>query len=247
MVTLPRTPSINADVGESIGILSFGNDTALLEYVDVVNVAGGLHAGDPSGIGRTVWEAVDRGVAVGAHPGLPDIAGFGRRVMSLTPNEVRDLIIYQTGAVSAFAQRAGSELSHIKPHGALFGMLARDEELMEALCDVAEQFNLPVFGIAGSMHEIVAKRRGVPFVSEYYVDLDYDDEGMIIVNRAGSERDLDEVLLRATRALGEHVTISNSGKSVPVRPESFCVHSDLPNAVKVAQAIRRVLDNASSD
>lgn len=240
----PR-PTINADMGESIGIHSFGNDRELLDYVDMVNVAGGMHAGDPSSIASTVSAAVERGVAVGAHPGLPDIAGFGRRPMAITTDEARDLVRYQAGAVRAFVEAEGARLSHIKPHGAFFGMLARDEEMMDAICDVAIQFEVPIFGLAGTTHERVAKRRGVGFVSEYYVDLDYDDDGRIIVNRIGTERDLGEVESRARRALAEGSTLSVSGTVLPVRAESFCVHSDLPNAVAVARQIREVLAGAA--
>lgn len=237
----PR-PTVNADVGESIGIHSFGNDRELLELVDLVNVAGGLHAGDPSGIAETVEAAVARGVAVGAHPGLPDVAGFGRRAMAISPREARDLVRYQVGAVEAFVRRAGAELSHIKPHGALFGMLARDDEMMDAVCDVALQFGVPVLGLAGTAHERAAERNGVGFVSEFYVDLDYDDDGMVVVNRVGRQRDLAEVKSRALTALSSGRTLSTSGAELSVRAESFCVHSDLPNAVDVARTIRGLLE-----
>lgn len=238
-------PTINADMGESVGIHTFGNELELLDYVDLVNVAGGMHAGDPSSIALTVTQAIDRGVAVGAHPGLPDISGFGRRAMAISPDEARDLVRYQVGAVWAFVNHAGSTLHHLKPHGALFGMLARDEELMDAVCDVAIQFEVPILGLAGTAHERVTTRRGVEFISEYYVDLDYDDSGMIVVNRVGSHRDPNEVVDRARRALTEHSTFSMSGAVVPVRAESFCVHSDLPNAVEVARQIREVVDTTT--
>lgn len=234
-------PTINADMGESVGIHTFGNDEKLLDHVDTINVAGGLHAGDPSAIARIVSQAVARGVTVGAHPGLPDIAGFGRREMSITPEEARDLIRYQTGAVAAFIDAAGGKLHHLKPHGALFAMLARDASLMDAACDVALQFEVPVFGLAGTQHEIVAARRGVPFVSEFYVDLDYTAEGMIVVNRTGTTRELTEVDDRARTALISGTTISASGTTIPVRAESLCVHSDLPNAVAVAARLRAVI------
>lgn len=235
-------PTINSDMGESVGIHSFGNDTELLKYVDTINVAGGLHAGDPTAIGQIVTAALEQGVSVGAHPGLPDITGFGRREMKLSVNETRDLIRYQTGAVVSFVQSGGGTLHHLKPHGALFAMLARDELLMDAACDVAEQYEVPVFGIAGTAHERVAARRGIPFVSEFYVDLDYDDEGMIVVNRTGATKDIDEVEKRARQALESNSTLSISGNPVQVRPESFCVHSDLPNAPAVAQRLRQVID-----
>lgn len=228
-------------MGESIGILGFGNDESLFDFVDTINVAGGMHAGDPTGISRTVARAVERGITVGAHPGLQDLTGFGRREMSLTAEEVRDLIRYQTGAIDAFVKANGGVLHHIKAHGALFGMLSRNETLMDAACDVAVDYGVPIFGLAGTAHETVALRRGVPFVGEYYVDLNYDDNGSIVVNRMGANQDLQVVESRVRRALAESVTESISGKMVDVRFGSFCVHSDLPNAPAVAEKIREVL------
>lgn len=234
--------TINADMGESIGIHSFGNDGPLLEFVDTVNVAGGLHAGDPGSIAKTVEEALSAGVSVGAHPGLPDLAGFGRRVMEISAQEARDLVRYQVGAVNAFVVSNGSALDHIKPHGALFGMMAKDAELMNALCDVALDLGVPVYGLAGTEHERVAAARGVGFVSEFYVDLDYAPDGTVRVNRAGTGRDLAEVEERTRRALRDGTTTAVDGTEIAVRAESFCVHSDLPNAPEVARTVRRIIE-----
>lgn len=238
----PRHATINSDMGESLGIHSFGNDGPLLEFVDTVNVAGGLHAGDPSGIAKTIEAALNAGVSVGAHPGLPDLTGFGRRVMDISAQEARDLVRYQVGAVNAFVTSHGATLDHIKPHGALFGMMARDADLMNALCDVALDYGVPVYGLAGTGHERVANERGVSFISEFYVDLDYGADGMVRVNRFGTGRDLAEVETRARRALKEGLTTAVDGTDVAVRAESFCVHSDLPNAPEVARVVRRVIE-----
>ena len=246
-MTHPISPfSINADMGESIGIHSFGNDEALFPLVDTVNVAGGMHAGDPTGISRTIAQAIEVGVTVGSHPGLPDISGFGRREMALTQEEVRDLIRYQTGAVAAFVTAHGGALHHIKPHGALFGMLARNDDLMDAACDVAEDFGVSIFGLAGTAHERVTSKRKISFVPEFYVDLDYDDSASIIVNRKGAAQDIVVVENRVRRALVEGVTETVTGSTVPVRFQSFCVHSDLPNAPTVAAKIREVLREVDS-
>lgn len=242
--TIPDTlrATINADMGESIGIHSFGNDEPLLEFVDTVNVAGGLHAGDPTAIATTVESALNAGVSVGAHPGLPDLAGFGRRVMEISAQEARDLVRYQVGAVNGFVVSHGGSLDHIKPHGALFGMMAKDAELMHALCDVALDYGVPVYGLAGTEHERVAQERGVGFVSEFYVDLDYSADGMVRVNRFGTGRDLAEVEERTRRALREGLTTAVDGTEISVRAESFCVHSDLPNAPEVARVVRQVIE-----
>jgi 5-oxoprolinase (ATP-hydrolysing) subunit A len=199
--------------------------------------------GDPTAMQVVVDQALAANVSIGAHPGLPDITGFGRRVMALDPAEVRDLVRYQVGALVGFLDAAGASLHHIKPHGALFGMVARDASLMDALCDVAVQYQVPVYGLARTSHEQVAVRRGVPFVSEFYVDLDYTDDGIVLVNRTGVVRNIDTVTLRAEEALEQGTTVSISGKTIPVRAESFCIHSDLPNAPEVARAVRHLLES----
>lgn len=236
-----RLISINADMGEGVGIHSFGHDDALFRLVDTVNVACGMHAGGPQQMAETAAKALAADVSVGAHPGLPDLAGFGRRRMDLTAREVRDLVLYQVGAMTAFLRDTGAALHHIKPHGALYGMVAEDELLMEAVCDVAELYGVPVFGLSGTMHEHVARRRGVAFVAEFYVDLDYADDGTLVLARRGAERDLQEVEERARRALDDGVTLSTSGREIRVTVDSLCVHSDLPNAPMVAQQMRSLL------
>jgi UPF0271 protein len=240
---LSERTSINSDMGESIGIHSFGNDDGLLALVDTINVACGLHAGDPGSMQRVVERAVAVGVTIGAHPGLPDIVGFGRREMAIDADEARDLIRYQVGALVGFLDANGARLHHIKPHGALFGMMASNEALMGALCDVAVQYGVPVFGLAGTAHERVAERRDVPFVSEFYVDLDYNDDGTVRVGRKPAPVDLAVVRARTVQALTESTTIAASGMTIKVRPESFCIHSDLPLAQESARCVRSVLED----
>jgi len=130
-----------------------------------------------------VTKAVAAGVVIGAHPGLPDAVGFGRREMKLFPEEVRDLVLYQVAAVKGFLDAEGAPLDHIKPHGSLYGMVARDEELMDAVCDVAVIYGIPVYGMTGTAHERVAAKRGVDFVAEFYVDLRYRPDGSLIIPR----------------------------------------------------------------
>jgi UPF0271 protein len=234
--------TVNSDMGESLGIHSFGNDDGLLELIDTANVACGFHSGDPVGIHETVAKAGRAGITVGAHPGLPDIAGFGRREMKLTPAEVRDIVLYQVGALSAFLRAEGMRLDHIKPHGSLYGMVARDEQLMEAVCDVAEVYQVPVFGMAGTTHQVVADRRGVPFVGELYVDLAYRVDGSLIILRQPHATPPEVAAERALRGLREGCVLADSGEAVPVRFDSICVHSDTPGAVAAAQAVRAIVD-----
>jgi UPF0271 protein len=238
------TVTINSDMGESYGIHSFGNDGALLPLVDAVNVACGFHAGDPVGIHETVAAAAAAGVAVGAHPGLPDPVGFGRREMALTPEEVRDLVLYQVGALRAFLDAEGLALSHIKPHGSLYGMVGRDDALMDAVCDVAVQYGVPVYGMTGTAHERVAERRGVPFVREFYVDLGYRQDGSLIIARRPHATPPELAAGRARLALADGEAETDAGTRIPVAFDSICVHSDTPNAVDVARAVRDVLGPA---
>jgi 5-oxoprolinase (ATP-hydrolysing) subunit A len=232
--------TVNADMGESLGLHSFGHDEALLGLVDTVNVACGMHAGDPGAMARTVTAALGAGVSVGAHPGLPDLVGFGRREMALNAVEVRDLVRYQVGALVAFLDAAGAPLHHIKPHGALYGMLSRSEKLMDSLCDVAEQYGVPVLGLSGTAHERVARRRGVPFVAEFYGDLDYADDGTVIVGGPATRRTPEEIEVRVLRALTEGRVTSVTGRDLPVTADSLCVHSDLPDAPQVGARLRRL-------
>lgn len=235
------TITVNSDMGEAVGIHSFGNDDGLLEIIDTANVACGFHAGDPTGIRETVEKAAAAGVSVGAHPGLPDLIGFGRREMKLFPEEVRDIVRYQVGALVGFLKAEGIELDHIKPHGSLYGMVARDEELMNAICDVALDYDVSIFGMAGTTHERVTKSRGVRFVPEFYVDLEYRADGSLIIARRPHATPIEVATKRATLAVTEGVAIAENGDRIPMKFDSICVHSDTPGAVGVAGAIRKVL------
>ncbi|GAB6987002.1 5-oxoprolinase subunit PxpA [Nocardioides pyridinolyticus] len=237
--------SLNSDMGESFGLHSFGNDDGLLEIIDTANVACGFHAGDPSVLRETVEKAVAAGITVGAHPGLPDLVGFGRREMKLTAEEVRDIVRYQVGALVGFLSATGAQLDHIKPHGSLYGMVARDEELMDAVCDVAVQYAVPVFGMAGTAHERVAERRDVPFVAEFYVDLPYRADGSLVIARRPHATPVADAVERARLALTEGVAVAQTGERFPMRVDSICVHSDTPNAIDVAAAVRGVIADCS--
>jgi len=237
--------TLNSDMGESFGIHSFGNDDALVKLIDTANVACGFHAGDPTGIRETVENALAGGVTVGAHPGLPDLVGFGRREMKLERDETGDLVRYQVGALVGFLDAVGAPLDHIKPHGSLYGMAARSEDIMDAICDVAVQYGVPVFGMAGTAHETVALKRDVPFVAEFYVDLGYRADGSLIIARRPRATPVDEAEQRARKALTEGLATADTGEDFPMRVNSICVHSDTPNAVDVAHAVRNVINSLS--
>ena len=235
------TVTINSDMGESLGIHSFGNDPGLLPLIDSANVACGFHAGDPTNIRMTVEAAAEAGITVGAHPGLPDIWGFGRREMKLDADEVRDIVRYQVGALSGFLKAVGIPLNHIKPHGSLYGMVARDASLMESVCDVAETYGVGVYGMAGTPHEEVARRRGIAFTAELYVALAYRADGSLIIVRRPHATPPEVASERARLALEDGLIKADTGETFPVTFDSICVHSDTPNAVDVAMAVRALV------
>lgn len=239
--------SINADMGEALGLHTFGHDEQLLPLVDTINVACGFHAGDPTTMRATVAAAAAAGVSVGAHPGLPDLVGFGRREMSLSPDQLRDMVAYQVGALEAFVRAEGGALHHIKPHGAMYGMVARDQELMGAVCDVAAEVGVGVFGMPGTAHESVALDRGLAFTAEFYVDLAYRGDGSLAIVAHPGATDPALAAKRARTALSAGTTTAITGEELAVRVESICVHSDTPNAPQVAAAVRAVLDVMTTD
>lgn len=238
-------PSINSDMGEGIGLHAFGNDEALMSIVDEINLACGFHAGDPHIINQTVVLAAEHGLKVGAHPGLPDIAGFGRRKMAITSKETADLIRYQVGALNGFLQAHELALNHIKAHGSLAGMLSTDEELMRAAADVCLQYDVAFYGFADSAHESVCKEKGVEFVPELYVDLNYSSEGTLIIQRKPDMADPEAVKDRVRRAMAGEPILSVDGTEIEIRFNSICVHSDSPNSPDVATAVRETIAEAA--
>ncbi len=232
---------INCDMGESFAVYRTGDDESIAPHVDMANIACGFHGGDPMTIGRTVRLAMKHGLKIGAHPSLPDHAGFGRREMKISREDLRDNFIYQIGALKGFLDAHGATLNHVKPHGVIYSMSGRTEELAEAVCDAVEPFGVALIGLAGSVSEAVARRRGIRYIPEFYVDLPFDDDGRYIVAK-DKPIDLDWVAARLRRALSEKIVESAGGKPLPVGFESVGVHLDMPNAAQVAATVRAVID-----
>ena len=233
--------TINCDMGEAFGLYRIGDDEALMPLICLANVACGFHASDFNHMRKTVRLAKRHGVRVGAHPSLPDLQGFGRREMKMSRDELANCIIYQVGALKGFLDAEGLALNHIKPHGALYGMAAREEAAAHAICDAADIFKTPIMGMIGTQHEIVYGARGHSLIAEFYADLDYRDDGSLIITAEHKPVDPAEAALRCLRAVVEGKTASLNGRDVPVRADSICVHSDTPNAVEVARAVRDAL------
>ncbi len=232
---------LNCDMGESFGLYRIGDDAGLMPLIDVANVACGFHASDYNHMRSTVQLAKKHGVKVGAHPSLPDLQGFGRREMKIDREEMTNILIYQIGALKGFLQAEGVELNHIKPHGSLYGMAARMEDIAHAICDAADIFKVPLYGMIGTLHETIYPARGHIFVSEFYADLDYTDAGGLIITREHAAKDEGKAAAACVRAIKEGKVTSVGGVDVTERADSICVHSDTPNAVALAQAVRAAI------
>lgn len=234
-------PTINCDMGESYGIFRTGDDEGVSPFIHLANIACGMHGGDPMTMHRTVKLAMKHGLKIGAHPSLPDHAGFGRREMKISREDLRDNFIYQIGALKGFLDAHGARLNHVKPHGVIYSMSGRTEELAEAVCDAVQAFDVALIGLAGSVSEQVATRRGIAYIREFYVDLALDDEGKLIVAK-DHPVDIQWVAERLRRALDEGVVLSTGGQTFPVTFESIGIHLDMPNAAAVAKTVRAVID-----
>jgi len=239
---------LNGDVGESFGAYQLGHDAALIPILTSANIACGFHAGDPGIMRATVALARENGTAVGAHPGFPDLVGFGRRDITATPREVEDLVAYQIGALSAIAAGQGVRLAHVKPHGALYNMAARDADLAGAIARAiaAVDPSLKLFGLPGSKSLEAAQRLNLRAVGEAFADRAYRRDGSL-VPRSEPGAVIDDEALVVSRALAiarERMVIAADGTRVPLDVQTICVHGDTPGAAVLASRIRNALSDA---
>jgi len=241
---MPDRVDLNADMGESYGRWTLGDDAALMPHLTSANIACGFHGGDPHVMRRTVALAVEHGVGIGAHVAYPDLIGFGRRRMSATPEEVADYIVYQSGAVKAFAETAGARLQHVKPHGALYTSIVDDPELAQAAARAVASLGADVILLMPPAVAGAAAGAGVPFVPEGYVDLDYDAAGKLVIERAKQVRDPEQMGEKAVRLIREGKVRTTDGGDLELDVQSICVHGDAPNAPEIARAIRGALEAA---
>ena len=239
---------LNADVGESLGPWPMGDDAALIPLVTSVNIACGFHAGDPRTIERTVALAVAAGAAVGAHPGYPDLIGFGRRDLSMTPEDLEAAVIYQVGAMRAFAHAAGVELRHVKPHGALYHRAATDPQQAAAVARAVRRCSreLVLVGFAGSALLAAGTDAGLRVAAEAFPDRAYAPTGALQPRAlpGGLLTDSHEIAERAVRMVRDGVVIAVDGSSVRLTADTICLHGDTPGAVGHARAIRAALEAA---
>src|SRR5262245_49755857 len=233
---------INSDMGESFGAYSIGHDAGLMQSITSANVAAGFHAGDPSVLRDTIRAAKANGVAVGAHPGFPDLVGFGRRELNVTPREAEDLVLYQIAAVAGVAAAEGVELQHVKPHGALFNMAVRNAELAAAIARAVAAFDrsLILFGLPGSEILAAGRAAGLRVAAEVFADRAYEPDGSLASRRKPGAviHDADAVVARAVRMAKERTVVAIDGTVVPLVAETICVHGDTPGSDVLAARIR---------
>lgn len=238
---------LNADLGESFGAYTIGMDAEVLKYISSANVACGFHAGDPLVMQKTVALAKENQTAVGAHPGYPDLMGFGRRNMKVKPEEAKAYIKYQVGALLAFTKSCGIKMQHVKPHGAFYNMAAVDDKLATAICEGIYEVDpeLIVLGLAGSAHIRCAKAVGLRAASEVFADRGYMDDGTLVPRTMPSAmvHDRELAIARTVRMVKEGCVETISGKIIPIQADSICVHGDNPDAIGFVAKIREALEN----
>ncbi len=231
---------INCDMGESFGLYQLGNDEEMMKYISSVNIACGFHAGDPSVMRRTVQLAKQYGVSVGAHPGFPDLLGFGRRYMNCTPEEIQDYVIYQIGALREFANIYGVEINHCKPHGALYIAAMEDEKIARPLLEAIAQINdqMIVYALNNSAVVMVADQMGIPVAKEVYSDREHKNNGFNVLTRFGPTiQDFEAAAARVVRMVKNGKVITNTGEDIDIQADTVCIHGDTPGAPQLARAI----------
>ena len=241
---MPKKIDFNCDMGESFGMYKMGFDQEVIRYVTSANIACGFHAGDPMWMRRTVRLAEEHGVAVGAHPGFPDLSGFGRRNMAVTPEEARNYVVYQAGALQAFTKT--KKLQHIKPHGAMYNQAVNDEALAGAICKALLEVDpdMILLALEGSRWVEIAQDMGLRVAREVFADRALNADGTLVSrSQPGSViHDVDEVVERSVKMVTEGRATAIAGEEISVKADSLCLHGDTPGAVEMANALKRALE-----
>lgn len=236
---------LNSDLGESFGRYTLGMDDKIIPLITSANVACGYHASDPVVMEKTVSMAREAGIRVGAHPGFPDLMGFGRRNMAVSPAEAKAYVMYQLGALEGFCRAKGVKLQHVKPHGALYNMAAKDYELSKAICEAIYEFdrNLIVLALSGGELARAAKDMGLRTALEVFADRAYEEDGTLVNRRKDGAMitDEDEAIARVVRMVKEKKVTAITGKDIPIQADSVCVHGDGAKALAFVERIRKAL------
>jgi UPF0271 protein len=241
-----KTIDFNCDLGESFGSYKLGLDEQLMPYITSANVACGFHAGDPMWMQRTVGLAEKSGVAVGAHPGLPDLIGFGRREMKITPEEAKNYVKYQVGALQAFTRT--KRLQHVKPHGALYNMGAADKALARAVAEAVSEVdnNLILVGLAGSAWIEAGEEVGLKVAREVFADRKMNPDGSLVSRTQPGAviEDAEQVIAASLRMVLEQKATAIDGSEIPIKADTICLHGDTPGAVELARKLRQSMEEA---
>jgi len=239
---------LNCDMGESFGPYRMGKDEEILDYVTSANIACGYHAGDPATMRKTVQMAIEKNVGIGAHPGLPDLVGFGRREINISPQEAYDLVIYQMGALSGFVKSEGGKIQHVKPHGALFNMAAKSAPLSEAIAEAVYKVDPEciLFGLAGSELVKAGKKIGLRTASEVFSDRTYQKDGSLTSRREENAliKNHKIAVNQVIRMVKEGKVKSVQGEDVVIQADTICIHGDGLHALEFAQYISNALREA---
>jgi UPF0271 protein len=243
---MPKYIDLNCDMGESYGRWTLGADEAIMPFITSANIACGYHAGDPHVMRKTVDLALRHRVAIGAHPSLPDLMGFGRRRMDVSRAEVRDYMCYQIGALREFARAAGVELQHVKPHGILYNMMEADEELAAAAADAAMASGLILMTLASGKYDATARKMGARVASEGFADRAYNVDGTLVSRKiAGSLiTDPARAAEQAVRMAMEGKVRTADGVDIDISVQTICCHGDTPGAETIVRAVREALEKA---
>ncbi len=237
---------LNSDMGESFGAYTIGEDENIINYITSANIACGYHAGDPSVMAKTAALAKQHGVGVGAHPGYPDLAGFGRRNLQTFPGEIRNYILYQIGAMSAFAKAAGTSLQHVKPHGALYNFASENEGAAREIIEAVKSYDpdLILVVLSGSIVAQLAKQAGLKVAQEAFPDRAYLANGQLAPRKLPGSVIHDEAVVRerVVKLITTGKLISIDGKELSLKADTLCIHGDTPGAWKLAKTIRESLE-----
>ncbi len=236
---------LNSDLGEGFGTYKIGNDEEIMKSITSANIACGFHAGDPLIMRKSVKLAIEHGVAIGAHPGFPDLAGFGRRKIEVTVEEVGDYVIYQIGALAAFVRALGGNIQHVKPHGALYNMACQDYKLAFAIARAVYEVDkdLILVGLSGSQILKAGRDLGLKVASEAFADRAYTHNGQLLSRRTESAviDDIDETVKRALEMVEKGTITTVDGSKIEVEVDTICVHSDTSKSVEITKSLRKAL------
>ena len=239
---------INSDMGESFGAYTIGHDAGLMKSITSANIAAGFHGGDPSVLRATIRMAKAHGVAVGAHPGYPDLVGFGRRAMAVSPKEAEDFCLYQIAAVAGIVRAEGVRMQHVKAHGELFNVAARNRELAMAIASAVAAFDKSLIFFAMPQSEMVhaGKAAGLRTVTEVFADRAYEPDGSLVSRRKPGAviHDADAVVARAVRMVRDRSVVAIDGSVIPLEADTICVHGDTPGSDELAAKIRAGFESA---